>query len=349
MRKSKGDASPLRRSKGDASPPRRRVSSPPRKSNTDASPPRKTKGEVSPPRRRRDSSPPRKSQPDSSPKRAESPPRRYKVSPRRVERSKEVGPIIKEAKETSPPPWKDLTDNGGEEVPSRKRTLGLAPPEDGSKAKKMRVEEQPNSDKAKKGGLFTAAEMEVETQKKLKEASAARASMDPQAAGKGAETIYRDKKGRPLTMLNKMVNNTDEEQYEWGGGKKLTKEEDEEKRRFEEEQKGMPYRGATTEDEQLNEEYRNAVRFGDPMAELLAKKIKKRERKRMKKLGIVPKPVIPKKEYKGYCPPNRFGIKPGFEWDGIDRSNGYEKTYFERINERKAREDMEVRWAQEDL
>jgi len=69
---------------------------------------------------------------------------------------------------------------------------------------------------------------------------------------------------------------TEEDQYEWGGGKK-DKEAEEQKKRFEEEEKGKPYRGVTLDDEKLNEEYRDAVRFGDPMAPLLARRIEKKK------------------------------------------------------------------------
>jgi pre-mRNA-splicing factor CWC26 len=142
-------------------------------------------------------------------------------------------------------------------------------------------------------------------------------------------------------MLNKLLNSdriVEEEQYEWGGGKK-DKEAEDEKRRTEEEEKGKPYRGVTKDDEKLNQEYRDAVRFGDPMAALLARRLEKKKKKSKHN----------NKEYKGFCPPNRFGIRPGAAWDGVDRSNEYEGNLFKRINEKSAQEEMALRVAQEDM
>jgi len=75
------------------------------------------------------------------------------------------------------------------------------------------------------------------------------------------------------------------------------------------------------------------------MAALLARRLEKKKKKSKSN----------KREYTGYCPPNRFGIRPGYQWDGVDRSNHYEATLFTRINEQSAQEEMALRIAQEDM
>jgi hypothetical protein len=53
---------------------------------------------------------------------------------------------------------------------------------------------------------------------------------------------------------------------------------------------------------------------------------------------------------RGVPPPvNRYNLRPGRHWDGVDRSTGFEKQMFKMLNSRNAREAEARMWAQEDM
>jgi pre-mRNA-splicing factor CWC26 len=53
--------------------------------------------------------------------------------------------------------------------------------------------------------------------------------------------------------------------------------------------------------------------------------------------------------YKGSFPSNRYGIRPGWRWDGFDRSNGYEVRLFTMLNEQKDNYVKEMHFAQAEM
>lgn len=53
--------------------------------------------------------------------------------------------------------------------------------------------------------------------------------------------------------------------------------------------------------------------------------------------------------YKGSFPPNRFSIRPGYRWDGIDRSNGFEQSWFAREANKVAIAEVAYKWSVEDM
>jgi len=82
-------------------------------------------------------------------------------------------------------------------------------------------------------------------------------------------------------------------------------------------------------------------RWGDPMLNYIAKKGKKKKKNK--------KNLIDDNDYKGPFPPNRFNIRPGKEWDGVDRSNRFEQNYFKKQNELKSKESLLYKMNSEDM
>jgi len=55
-----------------------------------------------------------------------------------------------------------------------------------------------------------------------------------------------------------------------------------------------------------------------------------------------------KKLYQGAWAPNRYGIRPGHRWDGVDRGNGWEGERFKAPNRKERNKDLSYAW-QEDV
>ncbi|KAF0757593.1 BUD13 [Aphis craccivora] len=96
------------------------------------------------------------------------------------------------------------------------------------------------------------------------------------------------------------------------------------------------------DDQDLENLLKSKIRDGDPMLEYITKN---------KGSGDESPDGVrhEKREFRGFCPPNRFGIRPGFAWDGVDRSNGYEQKWLLQLNSQKAVEDEAYKWSCSDM
>ena len=318
------EPSPARRqhrheSPDDASPPRRQQR---RESSDDASPPRRqqrreSSDDASPPRRRQR----RESSDDASP-------------PRRQQR--------RESPDDASPPRRPKEAIGDQKFMS-----------DGTIA-----------------GMVAGTELAEEMARKREREAARFAALNAEVTGHGAATVYRNKiTGKTMSRNEYEAQNISERQkkaamYEdqsslpWGGGLKqrdlaMTAQ----KRMSSESGRGYDVVAGMAESDRVAKE---ALRWGDPMAHLVKKKHVPTEvvdpllarASDLKRAGFkIPLQIPPHSWLKrGVGPPlNRYNIKPGRHWDGVDRSNGFEKDLFKRQNELRAREAAAHMMAQEDM
>jgi pre-mRNA-splicing factor CWC26 len=81
------------------------------------------------------------------------------------------------------------------------------------------------------------------------------------------------------------------------------------------------------------------MRFDDPMAAYITNK------KTHQTKAANAKPM-----YKGPPPPpNRFGIRPGYRWDGVDRGSDFERKLAKAHNSSKATRDDYAAWSAADM
>lgn len=195
-------------------------------------------------------------------------------------------------------------------------------------------------------GLQTADQVTAALKKKEKAERKAMqaAGLDP--TGKAQETIYRDASGRIINVAMKRAEaraKAEEEErkkaaeLESRKGEVQKREKEVRKQQLEDAKVMSVARYA--DDEKMNEELKGRERWNDPMAQLIASK----------KTGGAAKGGGGKKRgggktYVGAFEPNRYGIRPGWRWDGVDRSNGFERKWFAARNRQRNREELEYSW-----
>ncbi|KAI8827105.1 Pre-mRNA-splicing factor of RES complex-domain-containing protein [Fimicolochytrium jonesii] len=194
----------------------------------------------------------------------------------------------------------------------------------------------PKSSGKMQGGLRSSDDIRAEAAAARAEQQAAFAS----ATGRDAPTIYRDKLGKKVdieaekaALLEARRKKEEEEAGKVKWGKGIAQHSEEEARRKKlEAMKDAPFT-VYADDKERNKELADRGRWGDPMAFMTAKK-----KKEVRKRYAGPPP-----------PPNRFGIEPGYRWDGVDRSTGFERKWFLERNRNEAVRLEAYKWSAEDM
>jgi len=357
------DLSPPRRPRsagpqGDVSPPRR--TRPERLPGTDASSPRRPRRRspsVSPPdppcrSKTTSGEPSRPHQPRPSPSPSRDPgPEGGDISPpRRRRRHDSPSPLRRRRRHDTPSPSPtrdgDPPKRGGQGTQDDRGAVAVAVVSESGKTASTR----PKEDGLKTGAEFRA---ELEAQKDAKAHAWGEGAKDAGVTGQHAETVVRDRRGRKLEMLSEFLNQEAykegkaakeaKEEYEWGRGK-VQKEKDEDHRRELEDIKNAPF-ARYESDLKLERARKEEIRADDPMAAYMLQKQRDALAQEATRSGKVLKP-----EYKGPPPkPNRFNVRPGYRWDGIDRGNGFEARWFKRQSELVTKHERDRAWGMSDL
>lgn len=203
----------------------------------------------------------------------------------------------------------------------------------------------------KKAGLQDAQSLKTETDERRREERRMFEQMSSEVSGRDAEVQMRStgRRGRrardaaaedPAEQQRKEAHEQQKKQLYERWGKGLKQLEDQRARHEEMAHEAAKPVARYANDEDLDRHLREQEHADDPMLEYMRQKRKKRDQ-------LSDKPVLP--VYEGSYPENRYGIRPGYRWDGVDRSNGYEQRWFDKQNERRAAQDEAYKYSVEDM
>ena len=224
-------------------------------------------------------------------------------------------------------------------------------------------------------GLVDAATVVKEANEKRAAAKARIERLGDETSGRNAVTAVRDKAtGRILTADEvaerenaKNATPAERERPVWATGVAQAKQIAEGRKMLAEEADN-PFARSDI-DERADAAMREAERFGDPMAYLARRRtqtgggggtsgggditlpsvVEGISEEALKKSGFRIPQEVPAHSWlrrRLGAAPNRYGIKPGRHWDGVDRSTGFEQELFKTQNQVKARDHNAWKWAQ---
>ena len=187
-------------------------------------------------------------------------------------------------------------------------------------------------------GLQTADQVAAQLKRKEAEERQRLLKDGDEHSGKGKETIYRDASGRIINVQMKRAEARKKAEAEAAKAAAeleaqrgdVQRAEKEKRKEQLSEAKFMPV-ARYADDVELNEDLKGKERWNDPAAGFLE----------TKKEG---KSISGKPLYKGPAAPNRYGIRPGHRWDGVDRGTGFEKEYFAARNRRANLKNLDYAW-----
>lgn len=188
-------------------------------------------------------------------------------------------------------------------------------------------------------GLQTAASVSAQIEQRKREE---REDFERhRKSAKEAETVYRDATGRRIDISMKRAEArkaaAEAEEKERQAVEALKGDvqlEEARKRREQLEDAKLMTFARTKDDEEMNRDLKEQERWNDPMMQFMSEKQAKQGSGKKKR-----RPV-----YTGAAPPNRYGIKPGYRWDGVDRGNGFEAERFRAINRREMNKGLHYSW-----
>ncbi|XP_022193530.2 BUD13 homolog [Nilaparvata lugens] len=318
-------------SDSDQSPPRRKSRFEPTSSKKCSD---KSDSDLSPPRHSQKSSNTRKRDSDSD----FSPPRLSK-SERDTDKTKKGGRDGRDSRFSQGSDVNDKKHKSKHGSNSERENVGSP----NSKKSDRRMEKTLDG---KRAGLQNASQLRKElTDFKTKEDTAF-SKLASDMSGVNAAPVIRDRKTGMIRDLQQEQRVAEEkaakaavqtEKYSrWGRGVKQTEDAAERAASAIHEMSKPLARYA--DDDDLERVLKAQEREGDPMLDYIRRK--QSESTSLKEA----KPM-----YQGSFTPNRYGIRPGYRWDGVDRSNGFEKQWFTTQNNRKARDEEAYKWSISDM